>query len=170
MSERQEAHKIVESVRLALAKHARPREDSTAAGGGLPRHDPFASLPEYEIYKLGQAASEITGIVSPFHRLHDTRAGARSSIGGRETVNFAAYDYLGLNGDGRIAEAVKAAMDRFGMSASASRLSGGERQIHRELDRALADLHGCEDALAFVSGHATNVSVIGTLLSGSDAI
>jgi 8-amino-7-oxononanoate synthase len=58
----------------------------------------------------------------------------------------------------------------LGTSVSGSRLSGGERQIHRDLDAALARLHGTDDALAFVSGHATNVSVIGSLLGPQDLL
>ena len=71
----------------------------------------------------------------------------------RTVVNFSSYDYLGLNGHQAVAAAARTAILLFGTSVSASRLSGGERQIHRDLDVALARLHGREDALAFVSGH-----------------
>ncbi len=173
-SEHKEAQNTVEIVRQTLARQGRtttrPGAGSDATTKPKADTDPFAALPEYEIYKLGQAVSEITGIISPFHRLHDVMAGEASVVDGRPVINFTSYDYVGLNGDKRIAEAAKASMDKFGMSASASRLSGGERDVHRELDRALAELHGCQDALAFVSGHATNVTVIGTLLSPNDVI
>jgi 8-amino-7-oxononanoate synthase len=173
-SDRQEAEKTVAGVLRAFSRrtHVRdpqvPEDDSNSKKPTS--SSPFTELPEYELYRLGQAASDITGIISPFHRLHDQRAREISSIDGRTVVNFSSYDYVGLNGDARVAAAAKACIDEFGMSASASRLSGGERQVHRDLDQALAKLHGCEDALAFVSGHATNVSVIGTLLSANDVI
>ena len=66
--------------------------------------------------------------------------------------------------------AAKAAIDRYGTSVSASRLVSGERPIHRALEEALADIHGAEAALAFVSGHATNVTVIGHLVGPEDAV
>ena len=130
----------------------------------------FDRLPEYEILKIKRAVSDISGIASPFYRLHDGRAGATTSIAGRMIVNFSSYDYLGLNGHEGVAAAAKTAIQYFGTSVSGSRLSGGERQIHRDLDAALAQLHGTEDAVAFVSGHATNVSVIGALLGPEDLI
>jgi 8-amino-7-oxononanoate synthase len=120
--------------------------------------------------KIKQAVGSLAGIASPFYRLHDGRAAATTSIDQRTVVNFSSYDYLGLNGHGAVAASAKAAIEHLGTSVSASRLSGGERQIHRDLDAALAKLHGTEDALAFVSGHATNVSVIGALMGPQDLI
>ncbi len=61
-------------------------------------------------------------------------------------------------------------MARHGVSASASRLVSGERPVHRELERALAANYAAEDAVAMVSGHATNVTVIGCLLGPGDLI
>ena len=58
----------------------------------------------------------------------------------------------------------------YGTSVSASRLVSGERPVHRALEEGLADAHGTEDALAFVSGHATNVTVIGHLVGAEDAV
>lgn len=148
-----------------LDEHAR-----RAAGGARRRDVNFAALPEYEIINITKAAGEITGIEDPFYRLHDGRACETTTIAGRQVVNFSSYDYLGLNGHADVAAAAKAAIDRFGTSVSASRLSAGERQVHRDLEAALARLHGTDDAAAFLSGHATNVSVIGGLLGSEDLI
>ena len=46
----------------------------------------------------------------------------------REMINFASYNYLGLNGHPETSAAAKAAIDRYGTSASASRLVAGERR------------------------------------------
>ena len=89
---------------------------------------------------------------------------------GRRYVNFASYDYLGLSQHPAVAEAAKAAIERFGTSVSASRIVAGERPLHGELERALADFYGVESAIAFVSGHGTNVSTIATLMSPDDLI
>ena len=98
------------------------------------------------------------------------RAGATSVIAGRPVVNFASYDYLGFNGHPAITQAVAAAAEQWGTSVSASRITAGERPFHRDLERALAALHGAEDAIAFVSGHATNVSVISQLVGPKDLV
>jgi 7-keto-8-aminopelargonate synthetase-like enzyme len=85
-------------------------------------------------------------------------------------LNYASYDYLGLNGDARITGAAKRAIDAFGTSVSASRLVAGERPFHGELERKLAQLYGVDDAVTMVSGHATNATTIGHLLGQPDLL
>lgn len=107
---------------------------------------------------------------NPFFRQHQQRSGATCVIDGREVLNFGSYDYLGLNSDPRPAAAAKAAIDQYGVSASAARLVSGERPVHRRLEQALAKHYEVEDALCFVSGHATNVSTIATLVGKGDLV
>lgn len=170
----EEAQDVVDQVRQALSPPPTGAEPLAARRRLEPLRNhqkvDFGSLPEYEILKLQKAAGEIAGIDNPFYRLHDGRAAETTSLEGRNVVNFSSYDYLGLNGHPDVTAAAKLAIDKFGTSVSASRLTAGERQVHRDLELALANLHGVEDALAFVSGHATNVSVIGGLLGPDDLI
>lgn len=164
------AQETVDRVRQALGQAAAPQATTLAAPSGERREFDFTTLPEYEIMKIWQAVGDLTKIGNPFYRLHDGRAGNTTSIGGRTITNFSSYDYLGLNGHPDVTAAAKAAIDRFGTSVSASRLAAGERQVHRDLEGALARMSGTEDAIAFVSGHGTNVSVIGELLGPEDLI
>ena len=151
-----------------LATSARP-SDAGSTGGGTGRLD-VAELESYREIRLIEEAAEYLGIADPFFRVHEGVAGAETLIGNRSYLNFASYNYIGLNGDPRVAAAAKAAIDRYGTSVSASRPVSGERPIHRELERALARIHGAEDSVALVSGHATNVTVIGHLLGRNDVI
>jgi len=116
------------------------------------------------------AAAAGLGIADPFFRVHDDIAGAETTIDGRRIANFASYDYLALNGDKRVVEATKAAIDRYGTTVSASRMLAGERAIHGELEAELASIYDAEDALCLVGGHSTNVSLIGMLLGSGDLI
>ncbi len=173
--DRREAQETVDRIRHALehppGDAARRRVPAQPAAPHQTRLETeLTALPEYEILKIKRAVGDIAGIDNPFYRLHDGRACEVTSMGGRTVVNFSSYDYLGFNGHPEVADAAKRAIDRFGTSVSASRLSAGERQVHRDLELALARLHGTEAALAFVSGHATNVSVIGGLLGPEDLI
>ena len=165
------ARETVDRVRQALVQSAAPqaRSGSTPATDEQREFD-FTTLPEYEIMKIWKAVGDITSIGNPFYRLHDGRAGNTMSFDGRVVANFSSYDYLGLNGHPDVSAAAKAAIDRFGTSVSASGLSAGERQVHRDLEAALARLSGTEEAVAFVSGHGANVSVIGELLGPQDLI
>lgn len=135
------------------------------------RHDTsFESLPGYQLLRTQRAAADALQINFPFYRPHEMRAGAQSVIAGKPVVNFASYDYLGLNGHAEITAAVIEAAERWGTSVSASRLTAGERGFHRDLERALADLYEAQESLVFVSGHATAVSTIAALLGPKDLI
>ncbi len=129
-----------------------------------------ADLEGFKDICMIREAAEFLGIADPYFRVHEGVAGAETVIGNRSYVNFASYNYLGLNGHPQIAAAAKAAIDRYGTSVSASRPVSGERPVHRELERALARLHGAEDSVVLVGGHSTNVTVIGHLLGRNDVI
>lgn len=137
--------------------------------GGASRLDP-ATLDGYREIEMVAAVADHLGIADPFFRVHDGIAGAETVIDGRRYLNFASYDYLALNGDARVTEAAKAAIDRYGTTVSASRPVSGERAIHRELEQALAEIYDAEDAVALVGGHATNVTIIGQLLGRDDVV
>ena len=91
-------------------------------------------------------------------------------IDGRALTNFCAYDYIGMAHDPAVTAATKDAIDRYGTGAGASRLVSGEKQIHRDLEHALAAFIGTPAAIVFVSGHATNVTTIGHLMGPGDLI
>ncbi len=137
--------------------------------GAASRLDP-ATLDGYREIEMVAAVADHLGIADPFFRVHDGIAGAETVIAGRRYLNFASYDYLALNGDLRVTEAAKAAIDRYGTTVSASRPVSGERAIHRELEQALAGLYDAEDAVALVGGHATNITIIGQLLGRDDVV
>ena len=159
---------LLDTMRKA-AVGDKPNPVAPAAQRG--RHDTsFESLPAYRQLSTQRALAKAMGVNFPFYRRHDVRAGARSVIGGQPVVNFASYDYLGLNGHPEIAQAVTAAVEEWGTSVSASRITAGERGFHQDLERAIADIYEAEASLAFVSGHATAVSAIAALLGPKDLI
>lgn len=110
------------------------------------------------------------GITTPFFRVHDGVARNTTMIGGKEYIHFSGYNYLDISGSPVVSEAAKAAIDRYGTSVSASRLASGEKPIHLELERGIAELIGAEDCIVMVSGHATNVTTIGHLMGSKDLI
>lgn len=130
----------------------------------------FESLPGFKSLKTQRAFGDMLGIGNPFYRQHDARAGAATTIGNHRLLNFASYDYLGLNGHPEINEAVEKAARDWGTSVSASRITAGERPFHREFEAELAEIYDSEDCLLFVSGHATNISAIAALVGPKDLI
>ena len=149
-----------------LARLTRRREDAPAPEA--PRG--FRELPGQREMALIRDAAASLELENPFFRAHEGIASAHSVIAGREVINFGSYNYLGLNGDARVQAAAKAAIDQYGVSASASRMVSGERPLHGALEAALAAHYQAQAALVFVSGHATNVTVIGHMLGPRDLI
>jgi len=138
-----------------------------AANDGVERS---ADPPEMLEVERRLALLQRQGLADPYFVPHDGIAGSVTRVDDRELVSFASYDYLGLAGDARVVEASVDATRRWGTSVSASRLVSGERAIHRELEQAIARFLGAEDALAFVSGHATNVTTIPCLVGEGDLV
>lgn len=130
----------------------------------------FERHPAYESIVLARSAAAHFGVKDPYFKVHQGVAGAKTQIDGRDLINFSSFNYLGLAGHPKVNLAAKDAIDRYGTSASASRLVSGERPIYRELEAALANIYEVDDAIVFASGHATNVSAIATLLGSKDLI
>ncbi len=130
----------------------------------------FQNLPGYRELALQRSMAAVVSLDNPYFHLHETGAGATTLIGGRQFINFSSYDYLGLNQHLEVRAAAHAAIDAFGVSASASRVVAGERPGHRTLEQALAKHYGQDDCVVFVSGHATNVSTISAILGPKDLI
>lgn len=130
----------------------------------------FHLYPGYQQIRITNDGAARLGIRNPFFKPHEGIAGARTIIEGKPYINFASYNYLGLSGHPHVSEAAKTAIDRYGTSVSASRPVSGERPVHRALERAIADFYDVDDAIVFVSGHATNVTTIGYLFGSRDLI
>lgn len=113
---------------------------------------------------------KIYGLKNPFFQVHEQRSGAAAQIAGDSYINFASYDYLGLNQHPEVGKAAIDAISQFGTSVSASRVVAGERPAHGALEAALSQFYETEAALVFVSGHATNVSAIATIVGHRDII
>ncbi len=131
---------------------------------------PIAQWPEFRALQ-GRLAEVIAGdSVSPYFAVHEGISGATARVGGRELLNFANYNYLGLSGHPDVTRAAQQAAEQYGTSVSASRVVSGERPLNGELEEALARFTGTEAALVFVGGHATNVAVLSHLFGPGDLV
>ena len=169
-----EAKNVRASVLQSLVGHTGKSNASANAGVHENTISPafyrFEDHPGYEKIRIMNDMAAKQGVANPYFKAHQGVAGALSIIGNKSYINFSSYNYLGFSGDAEISQAAKNAIDQYGTSVSASRVVSGERTIHRELERAIADTYAVDDAIVFVSGHATNVSTIGYLFTGRDLI
>ncbi len=102
-------------------------------------------------------------ITTPQRSRIDTTAAKR-------VVNMCANNYLGLSNDPRLIEAAKASYERWGFGLSSVRFICGTQQIHKDLERAIADFAGTEDAILYSSCFDANGGLFEALLGPEDAI
>ncbi|HEV3343014.1 MAG TPA: 8-amino-7-oxononanoate synthase [Pirellulales bacterium] len=103
-------------------------------------------------------------------RTHGGPQGATLWMDGREFVNFASNDYLGLAAEMQLTRAAKMALDFEGAGSGASPLIVGHGASLAKLDARLAEFEGTEAALVFPSGFAANLGTIAALVGGGDAV
>lgn len=98
------------------------------------------------------------------------RPGSTVEIAGQQLLNFGGNDYLGLAADDRLIQAAIVALQEYGTGSTGSRLVSGHRQLHRDLEQAIAQLKQTEDALVFSSGYLANLSTVSALVNTRDLI
>lgn len=89
---------------------------------------------------------------------------------GRRYLSFASNDYLALSAHPEVIASAKAALEKYGAGATASRLVAGNHPLYAELETALAAYKGMESALVFGSGYLTSLGVIPALVGRGDVI
>lgn len=94
----------------------------------------------------------------------------RSVIDGREATLFAGNDYLGLSSHPEVIKAGCEALEKYGSSASASRLVSGNHPLYLTMEESLAELKGKEAALVFPSGYMANLGFVASLAGPDDLI
>ncbi len=128
----------------------------------------FEDSPEYKNFEHRLAT---TGERNPYFVCHESPLYDVSLMNGeKEVLNFGSYNYVGMSGRPETIKAAKAAADKYGTSASGSRLLGGEKKIHEALEQAIAEWKHAEDAVVLVGGHSTNVTVVGNFCGKNDLI
>ncbi|MCA9497587.1 MAG: 8-amino-7-oxononanoate synthase [Nitrospira sp.] len=92
------------------------------------------------------------------------------SVEGREVLQFASNDYLGLTNHPQVKDAAMKAIEKFGVGSGASRLISGNITPHYALEAELAKFKDTEAALTFSSGYTTNIGVIPSLATTDSLI
>lgn len=90
--------------------------------------------------------------------------------GGNEVLNFCANNYLGLSDNKRLIEAAKQALDRRGFGMSSVRFICGTQDLHKELEKKIAEFFGTEDTILYAACFDANGGVFEPLLGEQDAI
>ena len=100
-----------------------------------------------------------------------TRQGSQiETEDGGSCLNFCANNYLGLAGSEELVDAAKEGLDRWGYGLSSVRFICGTQQVHRQLERSLADFFGMEDAILYSSCFDANGGIFECLLKDDCAV
>ncbi|MFY8220485.1 MAG: aminotransferase class I/II-fold pyridoxal phosphate-dependent enzyme [Pirellulales bacterium] len=145
-----------------LPTRALPRVADEAAAG--------ETFPECAALEERLSALDVAGLDDPFLLANEQVRKRVARIDGRDVISFTSFDYLGLAAHPDVARAAKEAIDRFGTSASASRMVGGNNTLLDALDEELASFLGTERAVVFPCGYGTNASVFNHLFGEGDLI
>lgn len=130
----------------------------------------FTQSPEYQEFAARHEALLGTGMENPYFVAHDSALSNTSMMAGHKVLNFGSYNYAGMSGRKEVQEAAKAAVDKYGTSASGSRLLAGEKTLYQQLESELARWKHTEAALVLVGGHSTNVTFVGNFCGKDDLI
>ena len=96
--------------------------------------------------------------------------GGRIILDGREVINMASNNYLGLANHPAVVAAAKEALEKYGVATTASRNICGNYPVHDELEEKLAKFKGVEATLVFNCGVTANSGLIPQLVGKGDFI
>src|SRR5437868_7395481 len=103
-------------------------------------------------------------------RIISSPQGADIVANGKNVINFCANNYLGLSSHPKVIEAAKKAIDTHGYGMSSVRFICGTQDIHKTLEKKIADFLGTEDTILYAACFDSNGGVFEPLFNEQDAI
>ncbi|KAA9041847.1 glycine C-acetyltransferase [Ginsengibacter hankyongi] len=103
-------------------------------------------------------------------RIITSAQGAEIEVGGKTVLNFCANNYLGLSSHPKVIKAAKKYIDERGYGLSSVRFICGTQDIHKELEKKVADFLGTEDTILYAACFDANGGVFEPLFGEEDAI
>ncbi|HWD41228.1 MAG TPA: glycine C-acetyltransferase [Fimbriimonas sp.] len=103
-------------------------------------------------------------------RILQSPAGGRVLMDGKQVVNLASNNYLGLANHPKVKQAAEEAIEKWGVGAGAVRWIGGTMSVHDELEDRLASFKHVEAVLVFTSGFTANAGTIPAVVTANDVI
>ena len=123
------------------------------------------------ITRLGKEIEEIKNAgLYKTERIITGAQGAEIEVGGKTVLNFCANNYLGLSAHPKVIEAAKKYIDHRGYGLSSVRFICGTQDIHKELEKKIADFLGTEDTILYAACFDANGGVFEPLFGAEDAI
>src|SRR5664279_5219385 len=123
------------------------------------------------ISRIGNELEEIkTAGLYKTERIISSDQGAEIKAGGKTVLNFCANNYLGLSAHPKVKEAAKKYIDARGYGLSSVRFICGTQDIHKELEKKIADFLGTEDSILYAACFDANGGIFEPLFGEKDSI
>ena len=103
-------------------------------------------------------------------RIITSAQGAEIVVNGKTVLNFCANNYLGLSSHPEVVQAAKDTLDSHGFGMSSVRFICGTQDIHKTLEKAIADFYGTDDTILYAAAFDANGGVFEPLLGEEDCI
>jgi glycine C-acetyltransferase len=103
-------------------------------------------------------------------RIITSPQGAEITVNGETVLNFCANNYLGLSSHPEVVQAAKDTLDSHGFGMSSVRFICGTQDIHKTLEKKIADFYGTEDTILYAAAFDANGGVFEPLLGEEDCI
>jgi glycine C-acetyltransferase len=103
-------------------------------------------------------------------RIITSPQGAEITVNGKKVLNFCANNYLGLSSHPEVIQAAKDTLDSHGFGMSSVRFICGTQDIHKTLEKKIADFYGTEDTILYAAAFDANGGVFEPLLGDDDCI
>ncbi|OQR90843.1 2-amino-3-ketobutyrate coenzyme A ligase, mitochondrial precursor [Thraustotheca clavata] len=118
--------------------------------------------------------SEVDGIRAAgtfkSERVITSAQGAHISVNGKQVLNFCANNYLGLSNHPEVVAAASETLQSHGFGLSSVRFICGTQDIHKQLERVIADFHGTDDTILYPSCFDANAGLFEAILGAEDAV
>jgi glycine C-acetyltransferase len=103
-------------------------------------------------------------------RIITSPQGAEITVNGKKVLNFCANNYLGLSSHPEVIQAAKDTLDSHGFGMSSVRFICGTQDIHKTLEKKIADFYGTEDTILYAAAFDANGGVFEPLLGEEDCV
>lgn len=103
-------------------------------------------------------------------RIITSPQGAEIIVNGKTVLNFCANNYLGLSSHPEVVQAAKDTLDSHGFGMSSVRFICGTQDIHKTLERKIAEFYGTEDTILYAAAFDANGGIFEPLLGELDCI
>jgi len=124
----------------------------------------------YQRLKSELAEIESAGLYKRERQITTPQRVAIETAGRGEVLNFCANNYLGLADDPAIIDAARQALDDHGFGMASVRFICGTQDLHKQLEKVIADFHGKQDSILYAACFDANGGLFEPLLGPDDAI